>query len=86
MSHMIMRSGTILCLVMMSSMLPRMAVANDEKIGTTEEVIDYAQREAQAVGLEDFQGGNAIGLAIVLLAVFLLGVIFYGEGAGISGG
>ena len=61
-----------LCLAMMNYGLPRMAVADGGNAGTTEEVMDYSQREAQAAGLEDFEGGNAIG---ILIGIGVLGVL-----------
>ena len=76
MSRMFMRSGTILCMVMLISSPPRMTVADGENTGTCEEVNYYAHREAQTVGLEDFQGGypNAVTASYSILLVL---VVFY---------
>ena len=64
-----------LCLALMSYGLPRMAVADCGNSGTTEEVMEYSQREAQAAGLETFEGGNAAGILIGVLVVVLIGMI-----------
>ena len=64
-----------LCLVMMSYGLPRMAAADGGNFGTTEEVMDYSQREVQAAGLETFEGGNAAGILIGILVVVLIGLV-----------
>ena len=67
-----------LCLAMMNYVLPSAAFADEGKAGTTEEAMDYAQREAKAVGLEDFEGGSALGIVVtILIIVALIYLIWY---------
>ena len=60
--------AVVLILAMMNYVLPTTAFADGAKAGTTEEAMDYAQREAMAVGLETFEGGS-LGIAILVAAV-----------------
>ena len=61
-----------MCLVMMNYVLPTTVFADDAKTGTVEEAMDYAQREAKASGLEDFEGGGAVGILITILIIAAL--------------
>ena len=66
-----------LCMAMMNYVLPSTAFADEGKAGTTEEAMDYAQREGQAVGLEDFEGGSALGIAITILVIVAVVIIVW---------
>ena len=61
-------------LVLMGYVLPRSAVADGGKVGTLGEVADYAARESQSRGLEEFQGGDATGF---LIGIGILAVVIY---------
>ena len=67
----------VLCLAMMNYVLPVTAFADEGKAGTTEEAMDYAQREAQAVGLEDFEGGGALEIVLVILIIAALAYLIW---------
>ena len=70
--------AVVLILAMMNYVLPTTAFADGAKAGTTEEAMDYAQREAMAVGLENFEGGGAEGILItILIIVALVYLIWY---------
>ena len=62
----------VLCLAMGNTLLARMAFADGDRAGTTEEAMDYGQREAQAADLEGFLGGSGLGAAAIIL--FIIGI------------
>ena len=67
-----------LCLAMMNYVLPTTVFADGAKTGTVEETMDYAQREAQSVGLENFEGGSATGtLVFILLVAAIAAIVWY---------
>ena len=72
--------AVVLSMAMLNFTLPTAAFADGAKAG---EAMEYAQREAEAVGLENFEGGCVvhIGLGVVALLAVVYYYFFYLEGS-----
>jgi hypothetical protein len=67
-----------MCLALVNYVLPQApAWAGDGVPATRAEEEGYAQREAQSKGLEQFVGGDALGLVIAILIIAALVVLIW---------
>ena len=67
--------AVVLSMAMLIFTLPTIAFADGAKAGIPDEAMDYSQREAEAVGLENFSGGCVIHIGLGVIA--LLAVVYY---------
>ena len=67
-----------LCLALVNHVLPQAtAWTGDGVPATRAEEEGYAQREAQSKGVEQFVGGDALGIVIAVLVIVALAVLIW---------
>ncbi len=67
-----------MCLALMNYVLPHQRAWADEGARATRAEEDgYAQREAQSKGVEQFVGGDALGIVIAILVIAALVVLIW---------
>lgn len=66
-----------LAAAILNYVLPQSPAWADGVRGTAAEEADYSQREAQAKGLEEFVGGDALGIVIAIIIIAAIVVLVY---------